>query len=160
MQSVKRTGAQEFERRTSQTLNTPPHRADASDPLTLGRPAFPLSGGSPAVLPPFARRRRIRRIFCFAGKMQRIRFRSPLKSGFRCARRATPTCAVRAFDPLDVREPPGNAAHQVPLPTKTRVLVRKASRGDARGAGLWPTGVRESLENAADEVPQPLKSGF
>ena len=52
MQSVKRTGAQQFEQRTCQTLSTPPHRADASDPLALGRPAFPLSGGSPAALPP------------------------------------------------------------------------------------------------------------
>ena len=54
MQSVKRTGSQQFEQRTCQTLSTPLHRADASDPLVLGRPAFPLSGGSPAALPPLA----------------------------------------------------------------------------------------------------------
>ena len=53
MQLVKRTGAQQFDQRTCQTLSTPPHRADASDPLALGRPAFPLSGGSPAALPPY-----------------------------------------------------------------------------------------------------------
>ena len=59
-----------------------------------------------------------------------------------------------------IREPLENAAGEVPQLIKKRVLVRKASGGDARGAGLWPTGVREPLENAADEVPHSTKSGF
>ena len=118
MQSVKRTGAQQFEQRTCQTLSTPPHRADASDPLALGRPAFPLSGGSPAALPPYPQTKDPPHFFI--------------------SRRTQDT------------------EHQVPLSTKTRVLMRKARRADVRGAGLWPTGVREPLENAANAVPQPL----
>ena len=54
--------------------------------------------------------------------------------------------------PTGVHEAPWNAAREVP-PLLTRVLVRKASRGDAY------CGVREPLENAADEVPHPLKAG-
>ena len=55
---------------------------------------------------------------------QRARFRIPLKAGSD-AQGAGRRCV------LDVREPPGNAAREVPLPTKTRVLMRKAPGGDA-----------------------------
>ena len=59
---------------------------------------------------------------------------------------------------MPAREAPRDTAHQVP-PSQKRVLVRKACKGDVRGAGPWPTGVHEPLQNAAPEVLPP-KSGF
>ena len=59
---------------------------------------------------------------------QRIRFRNPLKRGFSSARRTGAMCT-------GVHERLWNAADEVPQPSKTRVLMRKARDADV----YWST---------------------